>query len=160
MAAIARRSRVDPISIPVTLATADDLDGTTDNTQAFDITGARRVLVWQINDGTAGTAGIDVVEISHDGGSTWAADSTTVLLASANDSTGTLVAAGALNAAGVEPATVEVGLFKCGPYEGPTAIRIGRKTTDTTGTTWVTGAPTVLLITEGLTAGAPTALVA
>ena len=157
MAAIVRRSIIDPISIPVTLATADDLDGTTDNTQAFDVTGARRVLVWQIDSGTDGTAGIDCVEVSHDGGVNWAPDAT-VMLASANDHTGTIVVDGVLNVAGTEPATVAGGMFKAGPYEGPTAIRIGRKTTDTGGTTWVTGAPAVLLITVGLTAGSPTAL--
>jgi hypothetical protein len=168
MVDINRRSLVCPIGIPVTLATADDLAGVQDNTKAFDITGALRVLVWQIDDGTGGTAGIDVVEISHDGGLTWTADSATVLpvaqpdVATAAGVAGVLKTAGALNAAGTEPATVEVGLFKCGPYEGPTAIRIGRDTsnrgTNGTGTDWVTGAPTVLLIPIGLTGNSVSAL--
>jgi len=163
MVAIARRSLVAPIGIPVTVATADDLDGVQDLTLSFDITGASRVLIWQINDGTAGTAGIDCVEISHDGGKQWYADGTgtipaTGMLASANDVTGTVLTAGALNAAGVEPATAEVGLFKFGPYEGPTLIRIGRDTSNRgaggVGVDWVTGAPTVLMIPIGSATGA------
>lgn len=157
MAAIKRRSLICPIGIPVTLATADDLDGTSDGTQWYDITGAQRVLVWQINNGTDGTAGIDCVEISHDGGNQWYADATTGLLASADDDAGTLLVNGTLNEAGTEPATVAAGMFKFGPYEGPTLIRIGRDTSNRgangTGTDWVTGAPTVLLIPIGLPAG-------
>lgn len=146
---------MSPVSKTVTLATADDLDGTTDNTQAYNVTGAQRVIVVQVNDGTNGTAGIDVVEISKDGGTTWSA-ATDVLPVAENDVTGTVQASGALNAAGAEPSKAAV--FKCGPYEGPTAIRIGRKTTTTSGTTWVTGAPSVLMFTVGQTADAPTAL--
>lgn len=154
MVAVARRSLVAPIGIPVTMATADDLDGVADDTETFDITGALRVLVWQIDDGTAGTLGIDVVEISKDGGSQWNVDAATVLPVAQNDISGTLKTDGALNAAGVEPATIEVGLFKCGPYEGPTLIRIARDTSLDNGTDWSTGSPTVLLIPIGLTAGA------
>ena len=62
------RAAVTPF---VTLATADDLNGTVDNTQAFDVSGYERVIIVQNNDGTAGTAGIDVVEYSKDGGVTW-----------------------------------------------------------------------------------------
>lgn len=155
MAAISRRSLVCPIGTPVTLATADDLDGVQDGTKSFDVTGALRVLVIQVNNGTAGTAGIDVVQISHDGGSSWAAD-TTVLPASENDISGTIQASGALNAAGTEP--TQYALFKCGPYEGPTAIRVARDTDGFGGTDWVTGAPSVVLIPIGLTAGAVTAI--
>lgn len=132
----------------VTLATANDLDGTTDNSQAYDVTGCERVLILQVNDGTDGTAGIDVVEVSHDGGVNWAADDT-VLLHSSDDTTGTVLANGALNAAGVEPATVRAGVFTAGPWDGPTAIRIGRMTTNTSGTTWVLGAPSVSMIVFG-----------
>ena len=156
MTAISRRSLVAPISIPFTLATADDLDGTDGGTQWFDVTGAARVLIWQIDDGTAGTAGIDVLEVSHDEGKQWVAD-LTVLPVAQNDTTGTIKAAGALNAAGIEPATIEVGLFKCGPYEGPTLIKIARDTSgrglNGTGTDWVSGAPTVLGMVVGLTSG-------
>jgi len=162
MAAIVRRSLICPIGIPVTLATANDLDGTTDGTQHFDVSGAQRVLIWQINDGTDGTAGIDCVEVSHDGGSQWIADGTnnlpaTGLLASADDDAGTVLVAGALNAAGVEPATVEAGMFKFGPFEGPTLIRVNRDTSARglggVGTDWVTGAPTVLMIPIGMPSG-------
>lgn len=155
MAAIHRRSIRAAVSKSVTLATADDLDGTTDNTQAFNVTGVDRLVIVQVNNGTAGTAGIDVVEYSHDGGTTWAA-ADDVLAVSSDDSTGTVLASGALNAAGVEPTGAAV--FKCGPFEGPTAVRIGRKTTDTTGTTWVTGAPTVLAFAVGGVPGDLTAL--
>ena len=101
MAAIHRRSIRAPISPSVTLATADDLDGTSDNTQAFNVTGADRVIVVQANTGTLGTAGIDVIQISHDGGASWAAADQVLALAS-NDATGTELN-GVLNAAGVEP---------------------------------------------------------
>ena len=40
-----------------------------------------------------------------------------------------VLAAGALEAAGVEPVTVATATWKSGPYEGPTLMRIGRKTT-------------------------------
>lgn len=157
MAAITRKSLAGLRSSVVTLATADDLDGTTDNTQAFDVTGCSRVLIIQENSGTSGTAGIDVVEVSHDGGTTWAADDTVLALAS-NDTTGTIIASGALNAAGTEPTLYAA--WTAGPWDGPTAIRIGRKTTTTTGTTWVSGSPAVKMIVFGgkHSGGAPTAL--
>ena len=158
MAAIVRRSLENLRSTSVTLATADDLDGTTDNTQAYDVTGCSRILISSFG-ATLGTAGIDVLEVSHDGGVNWAADDT-VLLHSSNDTTGTVMASGALNAAGVDPVTNLTGLYTAGPWDGPTAVRIGRKTTDTTGTTWVTGAPSVTMIVFGgkHNGGAPTAL--
>jgi len=158
MAAIKRRSLVCPVGIPVTLATANDLDGVQDLTQSYDITGCSRVLIWQINNGTNGGAGIDCIEVSHDGGNEWYADGTgkipaTGLLCSANDTEGTVLVAGTLNVAGAEPATAEVGLFKFGPYEGPTLIRCNRDTdargSGGTGTDWTTGAPTVLMIPIG-----------
>ncbi len=161
MVTVARRSLITPIGIPVTVATADDLDGVQDLTLSFDVTGCQRVLIWQIDDGTGGTAGIDVVEISHDGGTQWYADSATVLPVAQNDISGTLKTAGAINAAGDEPATVEVGLFKCGPYEGPTLIRIQRDTdvrgVNGTGTDWTTGSPTVLMMSIGKEHAAATA---
>lgn len=157
MAAINRRSMRFLRSTQVTLATADDLDGTTDNTQAYNVTGCAKVLIIQDNSGTAGTAGIDVFEVSHDGGTTWAADDT-VLALSSDDTTGTIIASGALNAAGVEP--TRYAAWTAGPWDGPTAIRIGRKTTTTSGTTWVTGAPAVYAVVFGGkdNGGAPTAL--
>lgn len=139
-----------PISQTVTLATADDLNGTADGTQYYDVTGAQRVVVVQVNNGTAGTAGIDIIEISKDGGVNWAtADK--VLAVGSDDSTGTELN-GVLNAAGVEPTGAAV--FKLGPYEGPTAIRCSRGAAGS-GTAWVTGAPSVLMFTVGQTTGAP-----
>lgn len=156
MAAISRRSVMSPISQIFTLATADDLNGVQDLTQSFDVTGASRVIVVQENTGTAGTAGIDVLAISHDDGLTWAA-ADKVLAVDSNDSTGTELN-GILNAAGVEPTNAAV--FKCGPYEGPTAIRVFRYVTDLTGSAaWVTGAPKVYGFIVGGNAGAaPSAL--
>ena len=65
---VARRSIRAAVSKTETLATADDLDGTTDNTQAYDVTGVDRLIIVQVNNGTLGTAGIDKVEYSKDGG--------------------------------------------------------------------------------------------
>lgn len=161
MTAIKRRSLVCPIGIPVVLASEDDLNGTQDGTQWYDITGCERVLIWQIDSSSSGdgTAGIDVIEISHDGGKQWYADGSTIpatgMLCSANDTEGTVLVAGALNAAGVEPATARAGLFKFGPYEGPTLIRCVRDSTAAergsggTGTDWVTSAPQVVMIPIG-----------
>jgi len=160
MTAISRRGQFCPISNEVTLATADDLNGTNDNTQAYNITGADRVIISQISNGSAGTAGIDCIEISHDDGQTWKPDATTGLLATANDNTGTIIVDGVLNVAGVEPTTLS-GVFKFGPYEGPTWIRCGRLTSTITsmttydhtltgGTTWVGGAPSVFMVAIGL----------
>lgn len=154
MAAIARRSHMAPVSQSATLATADDLNGTVDNTQAFNITGAQRVIVIQRNDGTAGTAGVDVIELSTDGGTTWAA-ADKVLAIGSDDATGTELD-GVLNAAGVEPTNSAV--FKLGPYEGPAAIRCARGGSGAGGTAWVTGAPSVICFTIGQKAGALTAL--
>jgi hypothetical protein len=132
-----------------TLATADDLDGTTDNSQALDATGAARVIILQIANGTAGTACIDVIEVSHDGGSNWEAATAANLPNGGHlvDNDGDAVASAALNAAGTEPTGAAV--FSMGPIAGPCLIRCGRKTTDTSGTTWVTGAPTVAAIRIG-----------
>jgi hypothetical protein len=162
MTAISRRSATAPVSQMAVLAAPDDLNGVQDNTKSYDITGASRVLVLQVDNGTTGTAGIDAISISHDGGTSWVKDSTTVLLESSDDATGTLVADGVLNAAGIEPTggtAAKLAVFKCGPYEGPTAIRIFRYVTDRADTAaWVTGAPGVYLITVGQKAGALTAL--
>ena len=158
MTAVHRRSLVCPIGINVALADADDTDGTS-TAYSYDITGALRCLVMQVNDGTSATLGIDVVEISHDGGSQWYADDGTakvgpgVLPITADDDAGTIQASGALNAAGVEPATPRAGWFKVGPYEGPTLIRIGRDTSANNGTDWSTGAPSVDLIPIGVPNG-------
>lgn len=155
MAAISRRSVISPISASVSLAAADDLNGVQDNTKSFNVTGASRVVVVQHNNGTLGTAGIDVIAFSKDGGSTWAA-ADRVLAAASDDSTGTELN-GILNAAGIEP--VNYAAFKCGPYEGPLAIRIFRYVTDLAASAaWVTGAPSVDMFTIGSSSAAPVAL--
>lgn len=146
MTAINRRSIRMPIPASTTLATADDLDGVQDGSQNLDVSGSR-VLVVQRNDGTAGTVGVDVIETSTDGGSNWAADATLLPLAS-DDVTGTIVANGALNAAGVEPTVVAI--WKGGPYEAPTLMRCSRKSTqNANAAAWVTGAPSVIAIKIG-----------
>ncbi len=157
MATPTRRGRLLAIGINQTLVAADDLTGTAGTRRSVDVAGATRVLVVQDNVGTAGTAGIDVVLLSKDGGTIWTA-ATDVLAVTSDDSTGTVLVGGALNAAGVEPTTVETSTFKCGPYEGPTLLRIGRKTATSGGTTWVTGAPRVYAIVIGQTSGAPTTI--
>lgn len=154
MTAIRRRSLAAPVSRIFTLATADDLNGVADATQTFDITGALRLIVVQENTGTAGTAGIDVVEYSKDGGSTWSAAGDGLAIDS-NDTTGTVLVAGVLNVAGVEP--VNAAAFKFGPFEGPTQVRVSRGAQGT-GTAWVTGAPKVWgFIVGGNDGGALTA---
>ena len=61
-------SKRSPFGEYTVLATADDLDGTLDNTQVLDLKGAAGALVLAGPIGTAGTAGIDVIEFSRDGG--------------------------------------------------------------------------------------------
>ena len=151
MPAIARRSIRAPISVFV-LAAADDLDGLPVSTPAeialasVDVTSCQRVVILSMI-GTAGTAGIDNIQLSHDGGTTWANDDT-LMLVSAADTTGNIVASAELEAAGVEPITTATAVFKSGPYEGPTLMRLCRLTADaqSSGVTWVTGAPEVLAV--------------
>lgn len=163
MAAIHRRSAMCAISPWVTLATADDVNGVQDLTQSYDVTGALRVIVASLV-ATAGTLGIDVACISHDGGKTWTADGTTGLLMSADDSTGTVLVNGVLEAAGIDPVGLTDGVFKFGPYEGPTAFRIFRVATavdplaPSNSLAWATGAPVVLMCTVGKGPAAPAAL--
>ena len=123
----------------VTLAAADDLNGAG---TTLDVSGAGHVIIAQIANGTAGTAGIDTIEISKDGGTTWA-DDTTLRAATAADD-GAVVANAELNAAGVEP--TGAALFKSGPHTGPTLLRCGRGGSGEQGTAWVTGAPSVVAI--------------
>jgi len=142
-------SRGLPISQMATLATADDLNGTSDNTQAFDVTGAQRILIAQVNNGTAGTAGIDGIEYSFDGGLNWSmADD--LAPDGENDFTGTHVTTGLLNAAGVEPATDLIAIWRGGPKPGPWAVRcIRNASTSATTVAWQTGAPSVYLFAIG-----------
>ena len=156
MTAISRRSQRSAISRLFTLATADDLDGTQDNTQAVVATGAARAIILSTI-GTNGTAGIDVLEESFDGGSTWRACDT-VMLIDANDYSGSILTGAAFEAAGIEPVLASTSTWKAGPWHGPVALRIGRKTTDTLGTTWITGAPFVQCFLIGQTTGVPASL--
>ena len=157
MAAIARRSIRAAISKAATLATSNDLDGTSDNTQAFNVAGGDRLIIAQIANGTAGTAGIDVVEYSVDGGKTWTGADDLLAIAS-HDATGTLVDNGVLNAAGTEP--TGAALWKAGPFEGPHLVRCVRNaSTNALSAAWVTGAPTVLCVLVGDVPGDLTALV-
>jgi len=142
MVAIRRRSVRGAIGAAATLASADDLNGTVDGTQNLDVSGASGVIIVQVNNGTAGTAGVDVIEESHDGGGSWE-DCDTLLLLTADPHTGTVEADADLNAAGVEPATT-LAVWKAGPFEGPTLIRCARGGVGAQGTAWVTGAPSVL----------------
>lgn len=140
------------------LVASADLTGTAATRRSIDVTGTARVIIVQDNEqgGADGTAGIDVVVISKDGGSSWT-PATDVLAVGSDDSTGTVLAGGALNAAGVEVATAILGVFKCGPYEGPTLLRICRKTaTLGTAVTWVTNAPAVTAFAIGAVPGALT----
>lgn len=138
MTAIARRSVRARIGDPVILAVADDLDGTDVASLDIDVTGAQRVIIVQDPIGTAGTLGIDVIQVSHDGGESWAADTTVMALAE-DDNTGDILASAALNAAGVEPTGSAV--FKSGPHNGPTLLRCDRTTN------WATGSPQVRAFT-------------
>jgi hypothetical protein len=137
MANVMRAVRKNKISATFTLATADDLDGTTDGTQYLNVPKGARVLIIQHNNGTDGTAGVDVIEISIAGGA-FHLDPTLLAVADP-DVGGTLLAA--LNAAGTEPTNMAA--FKSGPFSQDVRLRCGRKTTDTGGTTWVDGAPSV-----------------
>lgn len=134
-----------PVGDIFTLAAADDLNGDPTNTaNHLDVTGASRVVVLQLNSGTAGTLGIDVIQISHDGGSNWEADSSLV------DNDGDAVTDAALNAAGVEPSGAAV--FTSGPHAGPTLMRCVRDDAAVdpgTSVDWTTGAPAVMAITIG-----------
>jgi hypothetical protein len=143
-----KESNRSPINSTIlSLASADDLNGTSDNTQAYDITGADRVVVYVHNNGTAGTAGIDVVEYSHDGGKTWAS-ADDVLALTSHDAEGTFLVSGVLNAAGVEP--TGIAFFKAGPFNGPTAIRVTRNVSiNAASAAWVTGAPSVGAVVIG-----------
>lgn len=144
MATINRRSMAFQIPAATTLAAADDLDGAG---TTLDVSGAARVIIAQIANGTAGTVGIDTIQVSHDGGSTWAADAT-LLASSASDTAGTIVANGILNAAGVEPTGAAV--WKSGPHRGPTLMRCARKVADDANSVaWTTGAPSVVALVIG-----------
>src|SRR3989337_3185366 len=77
-------------------------NGVQDNTKSFDVTGALRVIVVQENTGTLGTAGIDVVSISKDGGKQWS-PATDGLAIDSDDSTGPVLVSAALHVPGGRP---------------------------------------------------------
>lgn len=129
------------------LAAANDLDGVQDETKTLDLTGSQGAVIIAQNSGTDGTAGIDVIVFSRDGGNSYR------LLTAANvgqghgglrDSAGAAVAGAALNAAGAEVNAA----FIIPPPDGQFRIKLNRKTGEF-GTTWVTGAPAVQAIRLG-----------
>lgn len=149
MATIRRRSARNVIPAATTLATADDVNGTVDGSQYLTVPAGAVVVIWQVNSGTAGTVGVDVIEESFDGGINFRACNTLLALAS-DPFSGTVLAGGALNAAGVEPPNGA--LFKAGPFHGPTVLRCGRGGSGALGTAWSTGAPAVLAFPVGANA--------
>lgn len=136
----ASNSLVCPISEDFELAEADDLDRSV-YAAGYDITGALRLIITQVDDGTSGTAGIDSVQYSFDGGYEWEDAEDLRTIDAADDSTA--IAGGVLNAAGVEPAA-GLAVFKAGPFFGPTLVRVNADTD------WSTGAPSVKANVIGL----------
>jgi hypothetical protein len=140
-----------PLGELTTLAAADDLNGYADATGNLDLTGSAGAIIVQRNDGTAGTAGIDIIEFSRDGGSTFVA-ATAANLGRGHagllleDGSAAAASGAALNAAGVEPSGAAV--FSLGPVDGPCIIRCSRGAQGT-GTAWVTGGPSVVAIRIG-----------
>lgn len=137
-------SLVCPISEDFELAEADDIDRSA-YAAGYDITGALRLIITQTDDGTAGTLGIDAVEYSFDGGNEWEAATDLRAIDTADDATA--ISGGVLNAAGVEPAA-GLAVFKAGPFQGPTLVRVAGA--NGTGTDWATGAPSVKANVIGL----------
>jgi len=137
-----------PFGNTATLATADALTGTVDNSQILNLKGAAGALIAVLNLGTAGTTGIDIIEFSRDGGITWAA------CTAANVGKGyagllrlsdqTVVTSAALEAAGIEPVTVATHFFFLPAPDGPFHIRCARGGAGAGGTAWTTGAPVVV----------------
>lgn len=122
------------------------------SSSTFQLTTDGTTVVENSADGTAvfqvigGSAGQDVIQVSHDGGNEWQADDLLLPLAQ-DDLTGTLVTSGALNASGTPPTSVAV--FKGGPYPGPTIIRCARDTSGFGGEDWVGAAPLVQALIIG-----------
>ena len=141
-------SRRNPRAALFTLEAANDLDGVQDETRTLDLTGSGGCVILAGPIGTDGTAGIDVIMFSRDGGITYKA-ATAANIGNGHgglrDSTGAAVTGAAMNAAGVEAVTAAAMVFTLGPVDGPFRIKCNRKTGDFSdgGTTWVTGAPNV-----------------
>ena len=145
---------VSRISEKFPIATANDVDRS-ENT-VLDISGADCVLLIQPNDGTAGTLGIDVIEVSVDG-SEWVLATTAALAGIGitghpglllEDGSKAAAAGAALNAAGVEP--TGMALFSLDRIPGPASLRVGSATLSSgTAADWSTGAPSVQAIVVG-----------
>jgi hypothetical protein len=137
----------NPLGERTAIAAADDVDRDGDT---FDLTGAAGCIIAQVNNGTAGTLGIDVIEFSRDGGTTWkAATAANIGQGHAGllleDGSAAAASGAALNAAGVEPSGAA--FFSLGPVDGPFLIRVAPDAAG--GTAWATGAPTVYAIRIG-----------
>lgn len=146
MAWKAFKSLICPISEDFPLAADDDLDRDSTNSPTYDITGAQRLIITRVpSSGGDAAAGVDVLQYSFDGGYEWQVATDLRLLDSADDSTA--LAGGAFGSAGVETAAV----YKAGPFQGPTQIRV-RTTTD-----WTTGAPSLKASVVGIGRDAVTA---
>lgn len=144
-------SRRSPLGEATILAATDDLDGAG---TTMNVTGAAGVIIVQADSsaGADGTAGIDIIEFSRDGGSNWkVATAANIGQGHAGllleDGTAAVVTGAALNAAGVEP--VGAAIFSLGPVDGPFMIRCGRGGAGQAGTAWVTTAPSVTAIKIG-----------
>lgn len=142
-------TRRSPLGELTTLAAADDLNGAG---TTMDVTGAAGVIIAQLNSGTAGTAGIDIIEFSRDGGTNWkVATAANIGQGHAGllleDGSAAAASGAALNAAGAEPSGAAI--FSLGPVDGPFMIRCGRGGSGEAGTAWVTGAPAVVAIRIG-----------
>jgi hypothetical protein len=138
-----------PLGELTTLAAADDLNGAA---VTMDVTGAAGVIIAQLNSGTAGTLGVDIIEFSRDGGSNWkVATAANIGKGHAGllleDGSAAAAAGAALNVAGVEPSGAAI--FSLGPVDGPFMIRAGRGGSGEAGTAWTTGAPAVVAIRIG-----------
>lgn len=144
---VATGGRRNPFTF-FTLASTNDLNGTVDGTQYLDLTGAGGCVIIAQNNGTDGTLGVDIIEFSKDGGSTWLAATQANLgnrhLGLLNSSLAA-VSGAALNSAGAEVDAV----FLLGPTKGEFKIRVARGGAGASGTAWTTGAPTVLAVRIG-----------
>jgi hypothetical protein len=146
-----------PLGELTQIGTADDIDrsagdGTDGTYDPLDLTGAAGALIFVLNDGNAGTVGVDILEFSTDGGSNFLPATAANLAASNKGHAGLLYedgsAAASTNAslspggAGVEPAAVYV--FSLGPVDGPFEIRVGSNSAGTANAIdWSTGCPSI-----------------
>ncbi len=147
-------TRRSPFGELTNLAAADDLDGVQDESKMLDLTGSSGCIILAGPIGTPGTAGVDVIVFSRDGGSTYAlATATNIGHGHAGlvleDGTSAAATNAAMNAAGVEAIIAAAMVFSLGPVDGPFQIKAMRDTSAGFGTDWVTGAPNVSAIKIG-----------